>query len=125
MKCIQTNWEPQHEDPMVVEAIERIIAAGEPTPQIGVTYRQVGSYYKINGYEGILLDEFDWTEYEIKCSDGEVRSPQVFWNKDNFELVEEKFEPDTYIPNLFGGDDCHGETTMMVIELEFNIKSDE
>lgn len=37
MKCIQTDWEPRHEDPMVVEAIERIIAAGEPTPQIGVT----------------------------------------------------------------------------------------
>lgn len=126
-KCIANDWKPVHDDPMIVEAAERIIAGGEPTPQIGQTYTQVGSYHKADGFRGIELKEFDWSEYEVMCSDGIVRRPIVFWNKEKFEYVGEEFIPDTYLPVghplNHTQQDMHVETMRMVCEFKYEIKS--
>jgi len=128
-------WKPVHDDPMVVEACERIIAGGEPTPKDGETYTEIGRYYKgelgkPSEYEGLLLKEFDWSEYEIMCSDGVLRNPVVYWNKENFEYVGEEFIPDTFIPantpvgawEGFPGD-LHVETSTLCLNIK--IPSDE
>ncbi len=120
VRCIVPKgkkWKALSKDPEVAKAADRIIAAGEPTPQKGVTYRSIGTYSKWftkdgEEYEGYFLEEFDWSEYLI----GKDKLPaQVFWDVKQFKVVESKFEPNKYLTGPDG--DHHVETMQMFIEL--------